>query len=172
MSEAPSDQRTACICGILPPSGAALQPGLWAPLLTWLKGGVRVLSGERRSRAGPSFCLQSSWIRLRHSGWQVNLQSRGRESKGWGQVDIHSLHPEELETAFGFDGQSSGTERWGWGGCVRAMPDLCTKQRSVSKSFTAVHTASTRVIWCDLALSDFFSQTIWLYSGAYSTNSY
>lgn len=83
VSEAPSDQRTARICGILPPSGAALQPGLWAPLLTWLKGGVRVLSGEHPSRAGPSFCLQSSWIRLQHSGWQVNLQSRGRESKGW-----------------------------------------------------------------------------------------
>lgn len=29
-----------------------------------------------------------------------------------GQVDIYSLHPEELETAFGSDGQSSRTERW------------------------------------------------------------
>lgn len=68
----------------VPPTGAAFQPGLWHPLLTWLKVVVRVLSGECLSRAGPSFCLQSSWIRLRHSGWQVNLQSRGRESKGPG----------------------------------------------------------------------------------------
>lgn len=84
VSEAPSGQRTACIYGPVPPTGAASQPGLWHPLLTWLKVVVRVLSGECLSRAGPSFCLQSSWIRLRHSGWQVNLQSRGRESKGPG----------------------------------------------------------------------------------------
>lgn len=104
-----------------------------------------MLSGERRSRAGPSFCLQSSWIRLRHSGWQVNLQSRGRESKGWGQVDIYSLHPEELETALGSDGQSSRTERWGYGACVRVSPDLCASVRSGSKSFTTVQPAASGV---------------------------
>lgn len=107
----------------------ARRPPPRGPRRTWLQGGTRVLSGE--SWPGPGR-RQSSWMRLRHCGWHVYLQSAERGE--------HSEHPLRA-------GGEPGSPKAGSPSCRRgqaaAKPSCKDRSRALSPGNLALGRSGT-----------------------------
>lgn len=92
---------------------------------TWLKLGVKVFSGEGLWWVCPSCWLQSSWMRLRHSWWEVYLQSREEEQMEatWGYRLLTSI---KTCQSLRFLSEDRGKKKLEMGGCTQELWRLCS----------------------------------------------